>query len=128
MGTANSSLRTSRWRIGGSKRWGALPAALRATAKSTIWFCLLCVMGCVARGPDAARLVLISPHRDEIREECALAFQDWLRERGDDPVEIVWQDIGGGTSQISRYVNARFETNPDGIGIDIVFGGGTDIF
>jgi ABC-type Fe3+ transport system substrate-binding protein len=44
------------------------------------------------------------------------------------PVEIIWQDIGGGTSQIARYVGARFEANPDGIGIDLLFGGGTDIY
>src|SRR5207302_9036338 len=27
-----------------------------------------------------------------------------------------------------RYIGARFESNPEGIGIDILFGGGTDIF
>jgi ABC-type Fe3+ transport system substrate-binding protein len=43
-------------------------------------------------------------------------------------LDIVWQDIGGGTSQIARYIAARFESNPQGIGIDILFGGGTDIF
>jgi ABC-type Fe3+ transport system substrate-binding protein len=43
-------------------------------------------------------------------------------------IELVWQDIGGGTSQIARYVGARFESNPAGIGIDVLFGGGTDIF
>jgi ABC-type Fe3+ transport system substrate-binding protein len=157
--------------------------------------------GCAGRGPEPIRLVLISPHRDEVREEVGLAFRDWVQERtltrhhrvcsalktwlagdaseraavdhalkkflndwrSDDvnellptvaawrnqpthehgealltalagwearvrPIELVWQDIGGGTSQIARYVGARFETNPDGIGIDLVFGGGTDIY
>lgn len=172
--------------------------------------------GCASRGPEPLRLTLISPHRDEIREEVALAFQDWFRERNlaradslkralvlsvdifevpsgkairlvpreearrqvrefladwrpDDlgdlyerlanwerttaleahpffdsiselarsldewkqqipPVEIVWQDIGGGTSQIARYVTAQYEAHPDGIGIDLLFGGGTDIY
>jgi ABC-type Fe3+ transport system substrate-binding protein len=148
------------------------------------------------------RLIVISPHRDEIREEVGLAFQDWFRERSearaaaagsalqrwldtarpDDVssanqafaqlfhdwgpaeldglheehrrwqekpsrergqtlltaldrwqermpgVELAWQDIGGGTSQIARYVSARFESQPTGIGIDVLFGGGTDIF
>jgi ABC-type Fe3+ transport system substrate-binding protein len=148
------------------------------------------------------RLVVISPHRDEIRIETARAFADWFAERTaqrrvaaqtllqtwlerpdderrvlvengfrrlmydwssadpgelgtafqawqaqpnrdngqalqkaleqwngfDRPVDIVWQDIGGGTSQIARYVGARFEADPQGIGIDLLFGGGTDIF
>jgi ABC-type Fe3+ transport system substrate-binding protein len=91
----------------------------------------LCLGGCGSSSPASVRLVLISPHRDEIREEVALAFQDWLRQRYPDqtePVEIVWQDIGGGTSQIAKYVKARFEGSPGGIGIDLLFGGGTDIF
>jgi ABC-type Fe3+ transport system substrate-binding protein len=163
----------------------------------------LFLAGCGRKGPEPVRLILISPHRDEVREECALAFREWLRERTttraaaaaaalrasfkesaaarhaavapllhqflsdwrpDDvaelsaayrsweearwdaehsqalldalerwqaephPVELVWQDIGGGTAQISRYVRARFDTQPDGIGIDVLFGGGTEIY
>jgi ABC-type Fe3+ transport system substrate-binding protein len=173
-------------------------------------FLLLPLTGCADQGKPSVRLVLISPHRDELREEVALAFTDWLQERtharitaleavvqqwtgnstadnaalvdhafnelsqdwgadnlGGVPiaynnwhreptvataeqlartidrnkvantsengnpfprVEIVWQDIGGGTSQIARYVSARFESNPSGIGIDLLFGGGTDIY
>jgi ABC-type Fe3+ transport system substrate-binding protein len=127
-GTGSSNSPISRWLIGGNERCAAARAVRRTAAKRWLVFFVICIAGCGAQGPETARLVLISPHRDEIREECALAFQDWLRERGAGPVEVVWQDIGGGTSQISRYVNARFEANPDGIGIDIVFGGGTDIF
>jgi ABC-type Fe3+ transport system substrate-binding protein len=43
-------------------------------------------------------------------------------------VELVWQDIGGGASQIARYVGARFDAAPSGIGIDLLFGGGTEIY
>jgi ABC-type Fe3+ transport system substrate-binding protein len=87
--------------------------------------------GCGSSSSESDRLVLISPHRDEIREEVALAFQAWLPQHypgRTQPVEIVWQDIGGGTSQIAKYVKARFEGSPGGIGIDLMFGGGTDIF
>ncbi|HEV3117022.1 MAG TPA: ABC transporter substrate-binding protein [Gemmataceae bacterium] len=170
--------------------------------------CTLCATllplsaGCSNRSGEPIKLVLMSPHRDEIREEFALGFQDWFRDRSDkqidaarsalaawrkksDPgntavvsqafadlffdwraddltavrsqwqawqrkpapaaaeallaalddwqkqlpaVEFVWQDIGGGTSQIARYIGARFESHPEGIGIDFLFGGGTDIF
>src|SRR5438132_3768805 len=161
---------------------------------------MLC--GCGRHAGQPVDLVLMSPHRDEIREEFGLGFQDWFQERSearinaarailqdwlkrpapdtmdatkrafaylfhdwrkDDlaelaalyrawqekpnqessqpllaaldrwqeelpPVQLVWQDIGGGTSQIARYIGARFESHPGGIGIDFLFGGGTDIF
>jgi ABC-type Fe3+ transport system substrate-binding protein len=150
--------------------------------------------GCSSRRADSMTLVLISPHREEIREEVRWAFQQWFQERTaarveaartalvhgaaensfrelfadwrrDDlsgvwpafeawqhdpsrsngqallaaleqwqkqlrPVQVVWIDVGGGTSQIARYVSASFEqAGPEGgIGIDILFGGGTDIY
>ncbi|MBL8799456.1 MAG: ABC transporter substrate-binding protein [Planctomycetia bacterium] len=171
------------------RRWAATALAL-----------LACVaLGCGGGSEQAVRLVVISPHRDEIREEVALGFQDWFAERTGarlkqasqalraepkhpdhaavarlladwspadleargiagplrqwqkqpdadtaatlataldawqrDPdaarVRVAWQDIGGGTSQIARYVRSSFEAQPDGIGIDLVFGGGTDIY
>jgi ABC-type Fe3+ transport system substrate-binding protein len=161
---------------------------------------LLLLTGCGSPDAGPLSLVLISPHRDEIRIETARAFGDWFAERTDtrlsaakerlqavqtqhapdavqrteeslqslfadwaptdlgdlprlrdawkmDPsaencralldglgrwngprrrVECVWQDIGGGTSQIIRYVEARFGAEPSGIGVDLLFGGGTD--
>src|SRR5437764_8753039 len=88
--------------------------------------------GCAPSHSPRPRLVLISPHRDELREEVALAFQKWIGSRADSlagqgfdvgqGVDIVWQDIGGGTSQITRYL----ESNPGGTGIDVLFGGGTE--
>lgn len=158
--------------------------------------------GCAAPTAAPLRLVIISPHRDEIREEVALGFRSWFAARAqamhegaraglrhylksgdeqdavmassavdflkldwsrddlgavagaadawqqshapatarallaaldgwpgaDRPVEVVWQDIGGGTSAIARYVRSQFRESPAGIGIDLVFGGGTDIY
>jgi ABC-type Fe3+ transport system substrate-binding protein len=162
------------------------------------------LLGCAPRSDEPVRLVLISPHRDEIREEVGAAFPSWFQERTetrasaaaqalqtwlqapdadhrraavrafdafyqdwlpeDVPelttayrawagpeqpaqeqgqallealnrwqekprrVELVWQDIGGGTAQIVRYVEAQFQSNPSGIGIDLLYGGGTDIY
>jgi ABC-type Fe3+ transport system substrate-binding protein len=54
------------------------------------------------------------------------ALKTWQESRPQ--VELVWQDIGGGTGQIAKYVAARFESNPQGTGIDLLFGGGTDIY
>jgi iron(III) transport system substrate-binding protein len=79
---------------------------------------------------EPIRLVIISPHRDEIREEVAIGFKSWFAKRnpGEQPVEVVWQDIGGGSSAIARYIRSQFREKPDGIGIDVLFGGGTDIY
>ena len=41
----------------------------------------LLLSGCTSRTADPVQLVLISPHRDEIREEVALGFQDWFAHR-----------------------------------------------
>jgi ABC-type Fe3+ transport system substrate-binding protein len=89
-------------------------------------------LGCSSFTSERPRLVLISPHRDELREEVALAFQDWIASRADffqakgvdvsRGVEIVWQDIGGGSTQIAKYL----ESNPGSTGIDVLFGGGTE--
>jgi ABC-type Fe3+ transport system substrate-binding protein len=158
---------------------------------------LLAGCGQQSAGPQ---LVIISPHRDEIKIESAEAFQTWFGERAregreaavaalrsyaDTPsaearrhaqealasvladwneedvpdltrsnrlwaeqpnpantqkllealeawqpasVQIVWQDIGGGTSQIAKYVQSEFAAHPSGIRIDCIFGGGTEIY
>lgn len=177
------------------------PAVL-STERSVLSTCLLvltCCLGCSSASRDSVQLTLISPHRDEIREEVALGFKDWFRQRtvthleqlrkaveSSEPsavsptataaaetllrdwtdqdlpeirqaygawkqqpgmetqrqlltavetyrtqppvIDVVWLDIGAGTSQIERYIRARFDSNPDGIGIDLLFGGGTDIY
>lgn len=101
-----------------------------SSARAVLLIAALTCAGCAVADADSVPLVIISPHRDEIREEVALAFRDWWRERNPSapPVRVVWQDIGGGTSQIVKYVRASFEANPDGIGVDLIFGGGTDIY
>ncbi len=91
---------------------------------------LLFLTGCGKTGPESVRLLVISPHRDEIREEVALGFKSWYAERNpaEPPIDVIWQDIGGGSSAIARYVRSQFQKMPDGIGIDVLFGGGTDIY
>src|SRR5690242_1209608 len=42
---------------------------------------LALLVGCARPPAEPVPLTLISPHRDEIREETALAFRDWFRER-----------------------------------------------
>ena len=85
---------------------------------------LLVVCASAARAQD--RLVLLSPHWEGIRYEFAEAFRALhKRETGRD-VEFEWLDVGGGGSDQLRFIRSEFKTKPDGIGVDLLFGGGVD--
>lgn len=71
----------------------------------------------------ADRLVLISPHWEGIRYEFERAFKArYLNETGR-RVELDWMDVGG-SSETLRYIESEYRNKPQGIGIDIFFGGG----
>ena len=77
----------------------------------------------VARGAD--RLVLLSPHWEGIKYEFERAFKEqYLRETGR-TVDLEWIDAGG-TSEAMRFLRSEFKNKPEGIGIDIFFGGGLE--
>lgn len=71
------------------------------------------------------RLVLISPHPDEVQTEFERAFREDYYERTGNKVLLEWLDVGG-TSSIIKYIRSEFGHNEDGIGIDVFFGGGLD--
>lgn len=77
-------------------------------------------------GPSPS-LTLLTPHGDNIRQEIGGAFQAWHQDRFGTVPALEWVDQGG-TSEDLRYVQARFANTPDGIGIDLFFGGGTPPF
>lgn len=78
----------------------------------------------VAR-PENDRLVLVSPHWEGIRYEYERAFQRHYRAQTGRDVDLEWLSIGG-TSDILRYIRSEYGRRPDGIGIDVFFGGGID--
>ncbi|MBM3859770.1 MAG: extracellular solute-binding protein [Verrucomicrobia bacterium] len=82
----------------------------------------------LARALDASeKLVIISPHWEGIRFEFARAFSDWHRAQHGTTVEVDWRDVGGGNSNV-KFVLSEFQQRPDGIGIDLFFGGGIEPF
>ncbi len=92
------------------------------------------LIGCQSENRPALTLSIISPHREEIRYEVERAFPRWLarqpqyaRWHGLD-VQLEWRDIGGGSSAIVRYLRDQYQQNPNGVGIDLLYGGGTDIY
>lgn len=73
-------------------------------------------------------LVLVSPHWDGIRMEFGRAFaEQWKKDTGR-TVKVTWLDLGGG-GMIAKYIyeqagKAHWDKH-EGIGVDVIFGGGT---
>jgi phosphoglycerate transport regulatory protein PgtC len=76
----------------------------------------------------AERVIVLTPHPEEIRTEFALGFTQWQRVRGDaEPATVEWRDVGG-SGEAQRFVESEFKTKPVGIGMDVFFGGGPEPF
>jgi len=73
------------------------------------------------------RLVIVSPHWEGIRFEFTRGFDAYYTAETGRTAEIEWMDVGG-TSEIIRFIKSEFTRNPQGIGIDMMFGGGSDPF
>lgn len=82
------------------------------------------------------RLVIITPHNQDIRREFARAFDRWHREHFGTGVTIDYRTPGG-TSDIERQLDSTYDAWRDSAGklsadvpadIDMVFGGGDYFF
>lgn len=82
-------------------------------------------------GADDARLVILSPHNETIRLEVGEAFASYWQQRSGRRVYLDWRTPGG-TSEIRMVLDAGFkaaaETGREGIGMDVLFGGGEPDF
>lgn len=83
---------------------------------------------------EIRKLVIETPQWEGIRYEIEEAFRQWLFERDGVGVEISWLEHGGGTKSL-RWIEQSFgldtkqkgsTASKDSIGVDILFGGGTD--
>lgn len=81
-------------------------------------------------GIDAQRkLVIVTPHNEQIRSEFEYGFEHWHQRVYGEPVDLVWS-VPGGTSEIRRMLIAQWSAaleqgyQPGG-DADIVFGGGS---
>jgi len=87
---------------------------------------------------NAERLVIVTPHNEQIRYEFERAFTRWHEEKYGTPVSIDWRQPGG-TSEIRRQLTSQYTTAlrdgvilPDGsmapgrsMVYDLMFGGGS---
>ena len=76
---------------------------------------------------DVKILTIASPHWEGVREEFTRGFAEWYKEAHGGSVRVEWLDLGG-TSSILKYIKSEFDRRPEGIGIDIMYGGGIDPF
>jgi len=89
----------------------------------TLWILVVVLSTISVRAQD--ELVLLSPHWEGVRKEFTDAFQkDYLAKTGRE-VDLKWLDVGG-ASDILKYIRSEYKNKPDGIGVDLFFGGGTD--
>ena len=76
-------------------------------------------------GLPSKTLTIVSPHWEGIRTEFGRAFTLWTEENLGHRTKIDWLDVGG-TSDGVKFIRSEFNRKPDGIGVDIFFGGGID--
>ena len=96
---------------------GAAVAAMAAVAAASL-------AGCGGEEPGAGtdRLVVCSPHSDEIRAEFSRAFEAWYRRETGRPVAVTWPDPGAGGTYMLKRLQDKFSAGRHDV--DIVFGGG----
>lgn len=95
--------------------------------RSYLFPVLILVSLFLCKPASADELVVLSPHWEGIRQEIAHGFQLYWKESRGREVTLRWLDVGG-ASDVVKYVGSEFGNKPEGIGADIVFGGGTDPF
>lgn len=85
---------------------------------------------------DAFRLIVVTPHNQDIRREFARAFSEWHERTYRQAVEIDYR-VPGGTNDIKRQLENTYRGHRDAggalrpdsyIGIDVVWGGGDYFF
>ncbi len=120
-----SGPREARRKMATSIRPERTPVAMTArgvvVAAGALWWLTHSAM---AAG-DPGKLTIISPHWEGIRKEYSWAFEEWYRQQYGERVKVEWIDQGG-TSDDVKFIKSEFEARPEGINIDLFWGGGID--
>lgn len=99
-----------------------------SSLKRFVWAvacCFLALPTALIFAEDA--LIIISPHSEGIQTEFDRNFKIWYEEQTGRTVELDWRDVGG-TSSNYRFIDSEFKRVPEGIDVDMFFGGGTDSY
>jgi len=79
--------------------------------------------------PSARRVIIVTPHNEQIRTEFGRAFAEWHQRQYGEPATVIW-NTPGGTSEISRLLRSSWEAalradRAPGGDADLLFGGGS---
>ena len=85
---------------------------------------LLTVVLALGLSLGADKLVIVSPNQKTIQDEWIPAFKAWYQTNAGKAVEIEWLDQGG-TSDDLKFITSNFAKSPEGIKVDLFWGGGT---
>lgn len=96
---------------------------MNRAASLALW---LAVLPCLARA-EPPEVIVISPHQEAIKDETSRAFSAWHEKTYGQPAVIRWRVLGGGGSQIIKFLRGEYAHHPTS-GIDVMYGGGVDPF
>jgi ABC-type Fe3+ transport system substrate-binding protein len=71
------------------------------------------------------KLIVLSAHWEGARHEFERGFVRWMADTFQQRVDIEWLDVGGTTDMV-KFIGSEFSSKQDGIGVDVVFGGGVE--
>ena len=97
----------------------------RCSTYLVVWGIVLCLFALPTVLFAQDELIIISPHPEGIETEFGNNFEKWYEAQTGRTVKTDWRDVGG-TSSNYRFIESEFKRVPDGINVDIFFGGGTD--
>ncbi len=106
-------------------------APLRIFAVALAALAILAGAGCSSKpaadksAAPEGKLIVISPHWEGIRAEFDRGFSEWLAANKLPDIKITWLDQGG-TSDDMKFIRAGFSRSPQGIDVDVFYGGGLD--
>jgi ABC-type Fe3+ transport system substrate-binding protein len=76
---------------------------------------------------DVPEVIVISPHWEGIKDETSRAFSAWHEKTYGQPAVIRWRQLGGGGSQIVKFLQGEYADRASS-GVDVLYGGGVDPF
>jgi len=74
---------------------------------------------------QGAVIKIISPHHEGIRKEMQAGFEKWHKDKHGADMAVEWVESGGASNDL-KFILSSFEKKPDGIGLDLFYGGGSD--
>ncbi len=76
-----------------------------------------------AAGRTIKKLVIISPHNEDIQYEFETAFKSYAKHNFEWDVSFEWRNVGGGASAIQQFIENSY-LQSQSCGVDVFFGGG----